>query len=621
MEEYYPPAEQPRQSPLIDLMRLINTQYGPMTDRTRAGIGKEAELRAGYLPTTGEKIGNAILDYGPLPAKLATAIAMQPVNTGYAMADAVQDPSVGKVANAGAQMAMNLFQPAKAAGILLGGAGVVGAQQLLGSSSADAAGLTPEQQARKAQLQKDIAAGKWKSGAERRAVEAELGDLRKIETDAAGAENAARIEADKTATANRLEAERRAAEQKQNEFNTAVNTAIAMRDTERKRDTRWSDTPFGKYYNETGGAPTWGLLFAGGAGLLDRLAKGAPKTRGDYGRLAAEGTGAASVPINAPLVYNAAATEPDNPQRRALEVYARELPNDHPEKQYWMQQAQALPQANPVRSQAQTELYDPLKMAERVGMAFVEGAPSAMTGANIPGAISAIGRGAQRAIGGTAESVGALPGNVATGYQRGIGQAAIARGDAASARQAADVLETSALEARRRLDAGRVVNDQPAPAGQSSQGRLPPPAQGQLPPPVSAQNPSQPPQNQSGFTIPDSVTGNKARQAKTYGEKDSARTQQYMIDQAEKGKTPSGVKLASEADITPTRAKYVLQNLREIAAANGKDVTDPAFLRALATELNANPAYRNSRGTGNRIFSGGIGAGMVGSGLYGGEDQ
>lgn len=139
------------------------------------------------------------------------------------------------------------------------------------------------------------------------------------------------------------------------------------------------------------------------------------------------------------------------------------------------------------------------------------------------------------------------------------------------------------------------------------------PPQRQLPPPAPVENPSAPipqRQDQSGLNIPDSVTGNKARTAKTYGEKDSPRTQQYMIDQAEKGKMPSGAKLAKDADITPTRAKYVIQNVKEIAQANGLDWTDPKVLRAIATELNANPAYRNARGTGNKIFSGGVGVGM-----------
>ena len=139
------------------------------------------------------------------------------------------------------------------------------------------------------------------------------------------------------------------------------------------------------------------------------------------------------------------------------------------------------------------------------------------------------------------------------------------------------------------------------------------PPQRQLPPPVPAENPLPPspqPQSQSGLIIPDSITSNKARAAKTYGEKDSRRTQSYLIDQAEKGKMPSGAKLASDANITPTRAKYVMQNIREIAQANGLDYTDPKVLRAIATELNANPAYRNSRGTGSTLFSGGVGVGI-----------
>ena len=636
MEDLYFPPQQPQpQSPLLDALRLINRQYGPMTQRTQAGVGREAEMRQGYLPTTGERIGSAILDYGPLPAKMAVEIAKQPYYTGLAMADAYEDPTIGKVANAGSQFAMSMLQPAKAAGILLGGAGVVAAKESgMFGSSAEAAGLTPEQQARKAQLQKKISAGQWDNRSERLLAIDEMKGLQKIESDAAGLENTARIESERTATANRLEAERKAQEQKQTEYNSAVDTATALRDSERKRDTRWSDTAFGKYYNETGGAPAWAAAFAGGAGVLDRLAKGAPKTRGDYARLGVEGAGAASIPINAPLVYNATATEPDNPQRRALEVYARELPNDHPEKQYWMDQANKLPTANPVRETAQKELYDPLKFGERIGMAVAEGAPTAMTAANVPGALASIGRGALSAAGRTGEAIGGIPGRLAVGYQRNRGEALTELGNAEIARQASASAQANALKSQRllaeeqsRLGAGTGGQVQSAQAAPQQQMIAGPQPQGQLQPPAPAQNPSPQPQQvttPNGLTIPDSVAGNNTRINKTYGDQTSEQMQKYVQDKAKSGVSPDALvrkDVASDLNIPPNRASTALTNLQEIAAANNLDISDPKVLRAIAKELNASQ-YKNKSGKGNSLYGvgGAVGAG-VGYGAMPSEDQ
>lgn len=634
MEEPFFLSPEQQNSRLMDVLRLINTQYGPMTQRTQAGIGREAEMRQGYLPTTGERIGNAILDYGPLPAKMAVEIAKQPYYTGLAMADAYEDPTIGKVANAGSQFAMSMLQPAKAAGILLGGAGVVAAKESgLFGSSAEAAGLSTEQQARKAQLQKQIEKGQWKNAPERRAVEAELGDLRKIETDAAGAENTARIESERAATANRLEAEHKAKQQKQIEYNSAVDTAIALRDAERKRDTRWSDTAFGKYYNETGGAPAWAAAFAGGAGVLDRLAKGAPKTRGDYARLGVEGAGAASIPINAPLVYNATATEPDNPQRRALEVYARELPNDHPEKQYWMDQANNLPTANPVRETAQKELYDPLKFGERIGMAVAEGAPTAMTAANVPGALASIGRGALSASGRTSEAIGGIPGRLAVGYQRSSGEALTEIGKNALLRQKTAEAQANAIasqrllaEEQRRLSAGTGGQAQGGQAAPQPQGGTSVQPSGQSQTNGFGQNPSQSPNvtTSNGMIIPDSVALNKTRINKTYGEQTSEQMQKYVQDKAKSGISPDALvrkDVASDLNIPPNRASTSLKNLEEIGAANNLDISDPKVLRAIAKELNASQ-YKNKNGKGNSLYGvgGAVGAG-VGYGAMPGEDQ
>lgn len=585
-----------------DPMRAINQRFGPMTPTTAAGY-PNAQMSQGSLPTMGESALDALLRYGPLPAELATAIAMQPVTAGQAVGDALSNPSIGSFTNAGVQSAMALMAPTKAIGALAAGYGLAGARDLgLFGGAAEAAGLSPEQQARKADLQAKIAKGAWRSGAERRQVEGELEGLRKIETESAIKANDAEIQ-------RKAEQDR----QSQAEYKTAVDNAILMRDLERKRDRRWSDTEVGKVYNQTGGAPVIAAALAGGAGFLDRLAKGAPKTTGDYARLGAEGLGAASLGINAPLAYDAFATEADNPERRAQEVYARELPASHPGKADAKRMAESLPQSNPVRSAAQAELYDPLKFLERFGMAAVEGVPMAITGSNLPSALSSAGRGIRSAVGNTAETVGALPGNVATGYQRSLGQAATERGNSALQRSNALEAEVSLRETQRRLGEQRAApQPQYAPAEPFPQVPFDPPPPRQLPSPVSSGNPSPQPQN-NALIIPDSITGNKSRMNKTYGEQNSADMQAFVMGQAERGTSPHGLvgsKVADELGMKPTRAKTALQNIREIGEANGLDISDPKVLKAVIDELNSMPAYKNKKGNGNALFSlvgGGVG--------------
>ncbi len=592
---------------LIDLyasdpMRMINQRYGPMTPTTVGGH-PSGEMSAGSLPTTGERAWNALLDYGPMPAQLATAMAMQPVTAGEAVGNALANPSLGSFTNAGVQSAMALMAPTKALGILGAGYGMAGACDLGLWGSAEAAGLTPEQQARKSELQAKIAKGAWKSGPERRAVEGELNDLRNIETEAAKGANAAEIQ-------RKSEADRQA----QGEYNRAVDTATSMRDAERKRDRRWSDTEVGKMYNQTGGAPVMAAALAGGAGLLDRLAKGAPKTGWDYARLGAEGTGAASLGINAPLAFDAFSTEADNPERRAQEVYARELPDGHPMKTKAAQMAQSLPAANPVRAAAQDELYSPWKFAERIGMAAFEGVPMAISGSNPVGAAKSIGRGLKDGGNSLLDFVGGIPGRVDAGYHRSQGVAAIERGRTARAQAVADRAQAQAHEERGRLNSQRgadqpnsPVSEQPVPQAQPPQPVLQPPQT------APSGNPSQPPQN-TGLIIPDSITGSKNRVNKTYGEQNSADMQAYVMGKAESGQSPFGLvgtKAAKDLGIDkPTRTKTALQNLREIADANGLDISDPKVLKAVIDELNSHPAYRNKKGNGNALFSlvgGGVG--------------
>jgi hypothetical protein len=555
----------------------LTRMYGPMTRRTRAGLfDDEPSMRKGYLPTAAEQATDSLFAYGPMPAQFATELAMQPVRAGEAIGNAAFDPSVGKVTNAGVQTAMTFMQPVKAAKMLFGGLGVVGAQEsgLFDSAPANASGLSAEQQKRKADLQRDVAAGNWKNAVGRRSIEEELKGLQTLELDLMKQSGSAAIAQKSREQQEELERKAREQRQKDAEYSTAVDDATSARDMERKRDTRWSDTRIGKYYNETGGTPTWALAFGAGAGVLDRLAKGAPKTRGDYARLGAEGSFSAAIPINAPLAYNAFSTEPDNPEWRAIQAYAQKLPQTHPEKQHWQSYADKLGRANPVREAAQNEFYDPLKFMKRLGMAAIEGGFGAVTGSNIPGAINAIGRGASGAIGQATETAGSLPGRFMTGHNTQMGRATTARAVSEDSAAAALDLQKSAAEAQRRSGAP-ASGSQPAPA-----------AGGGLFDPAPA-GPQHIPHQQSGGVFGPSPT---APQQPIQGLTGGIGNQELVI--------PKGVKPIAEWERNSARARMAAEEHlvrtpgAHLAPARGAS-KDPGTLRAqdLHDQLN-NPSHK-----------------------------
>ena len=72
------------------------------------GAAKPAHGSASVNPMS-ERIMQGLLDYGPVPAQMATQMAMQPVTAGKSIADAIQDPTLGNMTNAGVQTGMALM--------------------------------------------------------------------------------------------------------------------------------------------------------------------------------------------------------------------------------------------------------------------------------------------------------------------------------------------------------------------------------------------------------------------------------------------------------------------------------------------------------------------------------
>jgi hypothetical protein len=127
------PFQDPRAE--ADIMRLIRQSYGPgqrheppfqhTPDRVPGGDQLMVPGPYDAVNPLHERMGRAALDYGPLPAKMATGIVTQPYHAGVAVGEAANDPSISNLTNAGVQVAGTFARPLAVAGI--GGAGLLAA--------------------------------------------------------------------------------------------------------------------------------------------------------------------------------------------------------------------------------------------------------------------------------------------------------------------------------------------------------------------------------------------------------------------------------------------------------------------------------------------------------------
>lgn len=344
---------------------------------------------AGRAPTPAQQ---ALLD-ALMPEKMARSerlgnlgaeltMVPQVARTGVAIGDAVQDPSLANVTNAGMNVALTAFRPLGAAAILGGGYGIAAARDAglldmsanaqTGKQPAQIEGLTPQQSKELFDLEAKVRNWGFQSKDERALGLERIKELRGIANTNATAENAARVNA---------EAGKKAAAQQ--EYDRMVKAAETARDAELARDRRFSDTEMGKIWDKTGGAAP---LFAGAAtGALTRalMSKGGSGALKEYVVPGAIGAFEGAALSNLPLIYNSNYTEPDNPQKRGFEAYARELPPTHPRKGEYADYAKRLPDQNPVRKVASEDLYDPWKAAERMGFGALEGGIGSVVGGKV----------------------------------------------------------------------------------------------------------------------------------------------------------------------------------------------------------------------------------------------
>lgn len=333
------------------------------------------------------------------------------LSPGPAIREAIRDPSIATVANAGLQTAVGAGAPKVALGLLAGG---------YGTAAAKDAGMLDASANAQTVRQSNAAANAAKAGA--------AAEVQKLQAQTEASRQAAAIEAEREKS--RLALDK--ATREQEEYNRAVGKAETLRNDELARDRRFSETAVGKVYDKTGGAAAFLAPFAVGA--INRVGAKAGGLLSRYAIPFAEGAAAAYGVNSLPLYYDAYGTEASNPTKQAYSVYGRELPAGHPRKEEALRYAGpedkgGLPDANPVRTTAQRELNDGLW--KRLGMSAIEGtmAPLGYTAANIPRRMAS-------KVGEMVEGVSTLPGRSATGYARGMTDAAQAQAGLVNARNA-----------------------------------------------------------------------------------------------------------------------------------------------------------------------------------------
>lgn len=316
-----------------------------------AGESAASFLRQqGHIGERVAPVASAVLDYGP---ELAKGYMGQIDRSAQALSDATNDPSLANVTNAGVQTAMTFGRPIAAGGMF--GAGMLeGARRDFAPDifgSADAQSLNRSQ--RRDQEMRDRQAARER--------EAELARI-KAQSEAKRAEEDAAAAREAESEKKRLERERQAAEQ--DEYNRAVERSELAFGHEMGRNKQFTDS--GSYTKQiadkVGGlAPFLGGALGGGvAGAFGRKLFG-QAVGGAAGGIAA---------TSAPLFEDAYFTPVDNPKRSAYQSRGMELPPGHPRKQEFLDYAASMPEANPVRTEAQRQLYNPV----RLGLSAAEGA-------------------------------------------------------------------------------------------------------------------------------------------------------------------------------------------------------------------------------------------------------
>ena len=641
MEDLYFPPQQPQpKNPLLPLWLLDQQQ------QSRNGTF-QGGLQEGTMSPELKNMVWMLSEASGIP---------QAFRAGSAINETVKDPSIPNATNAGVQTGLAAFRPMMALKSALAGYGAAGVTDAARSFAPNATAADPAEierrlrampadQVRALQQQLGIAAdGKIGPSTITAAVKADADReaQARASTESTVAIESARAKAEAEANA-RLKGETQSAQRTQ--IDEAKRQLMA--DILAGKTPQEDRSVAGQVYEKLGIlTPVLAAILGGGAAkaatgkigfsklLSDQSgpgAKAAAKMADEYVVPALGGMELGTTLSYAPTYAEANRRDTTNPEYDAWSKYRVRLPADAANEialaDNKLSGPNAIPRIDPSVTAARDRLRDGGdRLATMGGMAL-----AGMSGGMIKESLPFVGNGVKRLAQGTAETVGALPGNVATGYQRSAGDALTEIGKNALLRQKTAEAQANAIasqrllaEEQRRLNAGTGGQVQGGQAAPQPQGGTSVQPSGQSQTNGFGQNPSQSPNvtTSNGWIIPDSITSNKTRISKVYADNTSEPLQKYVLDKAKSGISPDAIvrkDVAAELNVPPNRTSAALKNLQEFGAANGLDVSDPKVLRAIAQELKTVPQYMS--GKRSKIYGlGGVGVG-VGYGAMPGEDQ
>jgi hypothetical protein len=369
----------------LDPNAIPDLGFGPMTAQSIAGEVPEGAFTS--APSPEEKL-RAMAEMGAGPV-LAHGIAGNIHSAADATTDAMEHPSLASITNAGVRTGVAAMSPELTAASGLGGLSLAALKDLFSSAipGADAKKLrraapsdAPIPAAVAPAADPDPLEAKYKDDP---TISLLMGQIKQANADATRdypGRNGDQSRAAARDAATKLQGTLAAELAKRDEASRAktkgiydqqVSEANAARDVELGKGRNFQDTSVGKVYDKMGGfAPMLGGMIPG---AVSRLAKGPIKDGYDFAVRSGLGAIGGVMANNIPLAYNAFSTPVENPEQKAAAAYSFNLPDDHPDKKKYTDLANSLPKANPLRSAAADELYDPKKMLERAVQGGTEG--------------------------------------------------------------------------------------------------------------------------------------------------------------------------------------------------------------------------------------------------------
>lgn len=433
------------------------------------------ELRTGYLPTRGERIRDAILDYGPMPAKM---LVDEFGNTTDAIARTIEDPSIPNLGESAVRSAMLLGRPMGAIKAMAGAYGAAGAADVGSKFMGRAEAADPRQVAARLNAM---------SPAEIKALQRQLGIpedgrvgpmtvnaavAQETEKERAAASSSAERIAIETARA-KADAEARARQSiegaRAGEGRIDTAKKVLAEDLMKAKTPAKDETYTGQLYDKLGVLTP---LVAGiGGGMAARAArpvvgfspylkdtsgtgsKVAAKLADDYLLPALGGAEVGATVAMAPTAAQAMRSDPANPEYAAWQKYSLGLPADAAEE---IARAEKRLKEVPPIDPAVTQAKDDIKDWRVWGGNAIRGALGGLSGNMLAAAAGRIPKG----INSTTEELAQVPGSILTGYQKSMDRASKARATSGAARQLdGEVAQSSAAQQTRLQDASRTADE------------------------------------------------------------------------------------------------------------------------------------------------------------------